>query len=146
MLDFIPVVLKNIFSKPVTRNYPFIKRKPYENQKGKIQLNIDSCIFCGMCSRKCPADAIKVDRLKRSWEIDRFKCIVCGACAESCPKKSLSISGKYTLAANKKSVEVYIGKPAETKTAPKNENNSEPGEQQGKKIDMSSVVHGVKNA
>lgn len=117
MLDFIPVVIKNVFSKPATRNYPIEKRKPCAGQKGHIAINIDGCIFCGMCSRKCPVEAIKVDRAQRSWEIDRFRCIVCGACAESCPKKCLSMSAEYTAPANIKTKETFKGKPLPPKPA-----------------------------
>lgn len=112
MLDFIPVALKNVFSKPATRNYPFEKREPFAKQRGHIGIDIDNCIYCGMCSRKCPAGAIKVDRVQRSWTIDRFKCLVCGACAESCPKKCLSIGGEYTPPSNVKHTDSFIGKPA----------------------------------
>ena len=112
MLDFIPVVLKNFFSKPATRNYPFVKRAPYDKQKGHIGIDVDTCIFCGMCGRKCPVGAIKVDRAQRSWSIDRFKCIMCGACSESCPKKCLDIASEYTAPANVKSSDTFIGKPA----------------------------------
>lgn len=112
MLDFIPVALKNVFSKPATRNYPYVKREPYDRQKGHIAIDIDSCIFCGMCGRKCPVGAIKVTRADRSWSIDRFRCIMCGACSESCPKKCLSIASEYTAPANVKSSDTFIGKPA----------------------------------
>ena len=121
MFDFIPVVLKNVFSKPATRNYPFVKRATYDKQKGHIGIDIDACIFCGMCGRKCPIGAIKVDRAQRSWSIDRFKCIMCGACSESCPKKCLNIAPEYTSPANVKSSDTFIGKPAPApapKTAP----------------------------
>lgn len=117
MFDFIPAALKNVFSKPATRNYPFDKRTPYERQKGHIAIAIDSCIYCGMCGRKCPVGAIKVDRTGRSWSIDRFKCIMCGACSECCPKKCLDIAGEYTMAANVKSVDTFVGKPAHEKPA-----------------------------
>lgn len=112
MLDFIPVVLKNLFSKPATRNYPAKKRHLYKNERGHLKIDIDDCIFCGMCSRKCPADALKVDRKERTWSIDRFRCVVCSSCVESCPKKCLSMEAEYTPPTNVKSIETYKGKPA----------------------------------
>lgn len=53
----------------------------------------DSCVFCGLCVKACPADAIKVDRKAKSWEVDKEACIKCGACIDKCPKKSLSFGG-----------------------------------------------------
>lgn len=115
MLDFIPVVIKNAFSKPATRNYPAVKRMPCKGQKGHIVIDIDNCIFCGMCTRKCPVGALKVDRVKRTWEIDRFQCVMCAACSESCPKKCLTVGVEYTPPANTKSTDVFVGKPAAPK-------------------------------
>lgn len=107
MLDFITVALKNMLNRPATRNYPKVVRKPYENQKGHVTIDLPSCVYCGMCSRKCPASAIKVTRQEKEWSIDRFKCIVCGECVRSCPKKCLGMSGQYTPPAAKKSVDVF---------------------------------------
>lgn len=53
----------------------------------------DTCVFCGLCVKACPADAIKVDRKAKSWEVDTDACIKCGACIDKCPKKSLSFGG-----------------------------------------------------
>ena len=126
MFDFIPAALKNVFSKPATRNYPYVKRDPFEKQKGHIAIDIDNCIYCGMCGRKCPVGSIKVDRAERSWSIDRFKCIMCGACTECCPKKCLDFAGDYTMAANVKSVDTFVGKPAPEKPAPAPKENATP--------------------
>jgi ech hydrogenase subunit F len=124
MLDFIPVVLKNVFSKPATRNYPSVSRAPYDKQRGHIRIDIDNCIFCGMCGRKCPAAAITVTRAQRSWSIDRFQCVMCGSCSESCPKKCLHIDAEYTAPANVKSVDTFVGKPV-TVEAPKSPSAAE---------------------
>ena len=53
----------------------------------------DSCVFCGLCTKACPADAIKVDRKAKSWEVDVDSCVKCGVCIEKCPKDSLSFGG-----------------------------------------------------
>ena len=56
------------------------------------------CIYCGMCMRKCPMEAITVDRATKSWSINRERCVWCGICVAGCPKKTLSIG---TLAGQK---------------------------------------------
>ena len=50
----------------------------------------DTCVFCGLCAKACPADAITVDRKEKSWEVDKDSCVKCGACIDKCPKGSLS--------------------------------------------------------
>lgn len=113
MLDFISVALKNVFSKPATRQYPKVKRTPFSKQRGHIGINIENCIFCGMCSRKCPVGAIKVSRNEKSWEIDCFKCVNCSYCAESCPKKCLIVEPEYVAPAYHKNTVKFIQKPKE---------------------------------
>ncbi len=60
----------------------------------------DSCIFCGICVKVCPADALKVDRKEKLWEVDKEACVKCGVCIEKCPKKSLSFGGAEEAAAS----------------------------------------------
>ena len=56
---------------------------------GKLTCGED-CVFCGLCMRNCPEEAITVDRAAKSWSVDHDKCCRCGLCASKCPKKCLS--------------------------------------------------------
>lgn len=96
--------LKNLSSHPATRLYPMKKRPNFERTRGHIQWD-DSCIFCGICVRKCPTGALEVDRQAKTWRINRFDCVQCGSCVESCPKHSLTMRGDYTPPANEKTTE-----------------------------------------
>lgn len=101
-------VLKNLFSKPGTRLYPAVKREPAEATRGKVEVEIEKCIFCGICSRKCPTDAITVDRAEKKWEIERFGCLACGLCVISCPKKCILMEHDYTPPNGEKYTDCYI--------------------------------------
>lgn len=112
MFDMVNSVFKNLFSKPATRAYPFEKRTTFANARGQISgVEIDKCIFCGMCDRKCPANAITVNRAEKSWQIDPFKCVICGVCAEVCPKKCIMVDEMHRTAATKKSLDKHVQEP-----------------------------------
>lgn len=49
----------------------------------------ETCKGCGICAKKCPADAISGEK-KKPYTIDTSKCIKCGACIEACPFGSIS--------------------------------------------------------
>ena len=107
-MNFAKTVLKNLFSKPATTNYPFVKRNYPPGTRGCVKIDIDACIFCGICSKKCPSDVIKVDKVKTEWIIDPFGCISCAACVGACPKKCLSMSTEYTSPAAIKTTNRFV--------------------------------------
>ncbi len=115
LMNFTKTELRNLFSRPATRPYPQQPRKYSERTRGHIENNIDVCIFCGLCSRRCPTGAIAVDRAARTWAIHRFSCIQCGYCVASCPKKCLSMHQTYTQPGAQKTEDVLQGPPAPPK-------------------------------
>lgn len=112
MFDMFGNIMKNLFSKPATRMYPFEKREAFKDSRGQVGgIEIDKCIFCGICARKCPADAITVDKNEKSWVIDRFKCVICGECAVVCPKKCILMNEAYTAPAYNKEKSKHVQQP-----------------------------------
>lgn len=75
--------------------YPVVPREFPEKDRGHIENDIEKCILCGICQRRCPAQALKVSKEQKSWEIDRSRCVICNFCVEICPVKSLSCAKKY---------------------------------------------------
>jgi formate hydrogenlyase subunit 6/NADH:ubiquinone oxidoreductase subunit I len=121
MFGMLKPILKNAFGKPVTRLYPLEKREAFENARGQLQIDIDACIFCGTCVRKCPSTCLTVDKASFQWELDPYNCVICGACVEACPKKCLLLHKNFRTAAYTKEMYARIGKPP-VKKAPADDN------------------------
>jgi ech hydrogenase subunit F len=97
------VSLKGVFSKPATKMYPAVVPEYYERTAGHVEQNdIGSCIFCGLCERRCPTHAIKIDKEAGTWAINPWNCITCNSCVRVCPKKILSMERLYTTPDTKK--------------------------------------------
>lgn len=94
-------LIRSLFKKPATMNYPAQKSPMPEGFRGKLKFNPEKCIGCKMCMRDCPTGAIeivKVGEKKFEAHINLGKCIYCGQCVDSCVKKALEITPEYELA------------------------------------------------
>ena len=110
----VKTVIKSILKKPATVKYPFGPRRAYyKNTRGSIAIDINKCIFCGLCRKKCPTGAISVIKEEKKWKIDRLRCITCGYCIETCPKKCLSMENRYSGPSTGKKEDVYVKKAGE---------------------------------
>ncbi len=89
-------VIISFLTGPATLMYPERQRKYTTITRGMINIDINQCIFCGLCGKKCPTDSIIVSKENREWTIDRLRCITCGACVEVCPKKCLAMGNHYS--------------------------------------------------
>ena len=66
-------------------------------QKGFIEtegivadIDLTDCSQCGLCSKRCPYSAIKVDQ-EQNPEVIQALCKGCGLCAADCPNECISI-------------------------------------------------------
>jgi formate hydrogenlyase subunit 6/NADH:ubiquinone oxidoreductase subunit I len=76
---------------------------------------MSACILCGICSKKCPTDAIKVSRDDKTWEIQRMNCVQCSCCVEVCPKKCLFNAPGYTSPDAVKITDLFVKQEEEPK-------------------------------
>lgn len=107
ILNFTGTLLRNLVSKPVTKNYPEEPAVYPERTRGHIVIDIDRCISCGLCVRNCPPRCITVDKNEGTWTINRFDCIACGYCASKCPKKCLKLVPGYQKPGRSKAAVTY---------------------------------------
>ncbi len=103
------VVLKSLFEKPATKMYPVVPREFTPVTRGHVEMeDPENCLACGICAKRCPADAITVDKAKGVWVIHRMQCIQCNSCVETCPKQVLGMHAEYTTPNAEKQVDTYM--------------------------------------
>ena len=109
--------LKYLFKKPVTVQYPEVKRPVRERFRGRHELKrfengLERCIGCSLCAAACPSRAIYVgaaendpaapvsygERYAATFEINMLRCIFCGYCEEACPVEAIRLGPEFELA------------------------------------------------
>ncbi len=117
---------RSMFEKPVTIQYPEIKRPVRRRFKGRHELRrydngLEKCIGCSLCSAACPADAIFVESAENSdeqryspgeryastYEINMLRCIFCGYCEDACPTEAIVLGDNYELSFTDRRSSIY---------------------------------------
>jgi formate hydrogenlyase subunit 6/NADH:ubiquinone oxidoreductase subunit I len=94
--------VKSLFSKPVTRRYPFEGSPAPEGYKGRHFWDPKKCTYCGVCAINCPARVITVDKANREYHLDLRGCIFCGRCEDTCPFDAIHLTKDYSMSSAKK--------------------------------------------
>lgn len=126
ILRGLSTTFSKIFTKPVTIQYPEVKRPVRERFKGRHVLNryengLEKCIGCSLCAAACPSDAIFVEaaensdneryspgeRYARVYEINMLRCIFCGYCEDACPTEAIELRHDYELSFTQRRSALY---------------------------------------
>ena len=99
----------HFFKRTFTVKYPYEVLKPAERYRGRIELNLERCIGCGVCSHVCPNRAITLveHEGRRYPQFDYGRCCFCGFCVDHCPRAALRHTHEYELASYRKEDLIY---------------------------------------
>lgn len=118
MMEMLKNVLCNLAGGPSTRPYPVEQRLPFKEYRGIIYNKVDGCIFCGMCQRLCPTDAITIDAKTGLWTYDPFLCVYCSACVDKCPTECLKQENVHRKPSTEKFIVQKRGTPPQKREKP----------------------------
>jgi len=107
MPEMLKEILKNLFSKPATVNYPFIKPEPLPGTRGALTWDMNKCDHCQDCERVCPSMAIRVHPDDKKVEYHPFKCLFCFLCIDNCMQLAISNSTTAPKPGYEKRIEVF---------------------------------------
>ena len=71
-----------------------VREEVFGPRKGKIVTDVDACMACGVCVKKCPTDALRLE--KDEVIVDSDKCILCGECDIICPVNAIKLKSEST--------------------------------------------------
>jgi len=111
VVNAMSVTLKNFLRKPVTVQYPDVKREYPDRFRGILALTYDpktaeeNCIGCRLCEYVCPPQVIKVEMLKaekrnyaKSFFLELYACEFCELCVQVCPTDAIIMMKSFDLA------------------------------------------------
>jgi NADH-quinone oxidoreductase subunit I len=105
------ITLVNLFRKPVTVQYPTVKREFPHRFRGILALTYDhetgeeNCIGCRLCEYICPPQVIQVEMLKaekrnyaKTFTLELYACEFCELCVQVCPTDAIIMLKSFDLA------------------------------------------------
>ena len=96
MTGFLKVLFNNVLKGPSTDPFPMGKTFTPERFRGKVKIDPNLCMGCGICKHVCAAGAISIKQRADQSGCDivvwHNSCCLCANCQIYCPVKALTLS------------------------------------------------------
>jgi len=108
-------IIRTSLHGPETVRYPFGDIEMQSGLRGKLVMDPELCIGCGLCVRDCPGFALvleKQDRHNFKLIYTSARCAFCGLCEMVCQKSAIRLVNEFVPAVINKDalIEVLVNK------------------------------------
>jgi formate hydrogenlyase subunit 6/NADH:ubiquinone oxidoreductase subunit I len=95
-MEFFKILWNNVIKGPITEAFPLGEAETPARFRGKVAIDPELCVGCGICRHMCAAGAINItarpDHSGYDIVIWHNSCCLCGQCRHYCPTKAASLS------------------------------------------------------
>lgn len=99
MAGFLKVLFRNLMQGPSTDPFPLGETFTPQRLRGRVRVNPNLCMGCGVCRHSCTAGAIDIRQLEdgSGFKITVWQnaCCLCASCRHYCPMGAISIDNDW---------------------------------------------------
>lgn len=99
MSGFLKILLHNVLDGPSTDPFPLGETFTPQRFRGKVQLNPEMCMGCGLCVHTCAAGAIDIrqreDKSGYDFTVWHNSCCLCASCRHYCPTHAITLTNDW---------------------------------------------------
>lgn len=99
MASFLKVLFRNVLQGPSTDPFPLGETFTPDRQRGRVKIDPDLCMGCGMCKYSCAAGAIDIRPQPEgkgfTITVWRNSCCLCASCRHYCPTGAATLTNDW---------------------------------------------------
>ena len=99
MAGFLKILFRNLLQGPSTDPFPLGETFTPERLRGRVKIDPNLCMGCGVCRHVCAAGAINIrqkpDNSGYTITVWQDSCCLCASCRQYCPTGAMSITNDW---------------------------------------------------